>query len=227
MKSSISPSNILIIRLSSLGDILFTTPLIRVLRKRFPQSQLHVLTSARYRELFSHNPNLDRVIALDSDAGLGRIWSMGKQFRNAKYDTVIDLHGSLRSLIIRFRIHAPRILRFRKYRFHRAILIVCKRNLYPDNRGMALWMMNTARSFGAEDDGDGLDLFVSPEVESKVRARLGSRLGLEESNCICPWCPSCHQTMVARPLVPTCPDAYIPVQCQYLDFGRIRGEAIR
>jgi heptosyltransferase-2 len=179
VKSDNSPSSILIIRLSSLGDILFTSPLIRVLRKRFPQSQLHVLTSARYQKLLSHNPNLDKVITLGSDAGLGQIWSMGKQLRTAKYDTIIDLHGSLRSLIIRFRLHASCVLRFRKFRIQRAILIICKRNLYPDNHGMALWMMDAAKSLGAQDDGDGLDLFVSPEVESKVGERLGSRLGLE------------------------------------------------
>jgi len=177
VNTNYTPSQILIIRLSSLGDVLFTTPLIRVLKQQYPQSQIHVLTSTRYKELLQNNPHLNKVITLENNSGLSQTWSKGRQLRSDKYNVVIDLHGSLRSLLIRRAMKAFRVLTLRKFRLHRAILILCKRNLYPDDHGMALWMMDATKSLGIEDDGDGLDLFVNPEIEVQVKNRLTSEMG--------------------------------------------------
>jgi lipopolysaccharide heptosyltransferase II len=184
--SNFSPSQILIIRLSSLGDILFTTPLIRVLRKRFPHSQIHFLTNTRYKELLQNNPYLDKVVTLGDSAGLGQTWSMGKRLRKDKYDAVIDQHGSLRSLIIRQVIKAPRIFALRKFRFYRTMLILGKRNLYPNDHGMALWMMDAAKSLGIYDDGDGLDFFVNPDIELRLKNQLESKIGQKNIIALAP-----------------------------------------
>jgi lipopolysaccharide heptosyltransferase II len=165
----------LVIRLSSLGDILLTTLLIRVLKQRFPLCQLDILTSSRYLELLSNNPHVHHLIAMDRGDGLSGIIATARELKGFKYDIVLDLHGSIRSVLTRSIIRATYTGRFNKHRFSRAALIAFKRNFYPGDRSMALWMMDSAGFLGVEDDGDGLDLYVDGDVESKVAADLESR----------------------------------------------------
>jgi len=55
----------LIIRLSSIGDIVLTTPVIRCLKKQVPDAEIHYLTKSTYMQIVSSNPYIDKVHYLE------------------------------------------------------------------------------------------------------------------------------------------------------------------
>jgi ADP-heptose:LPS heptosyltransferase len=89
---------ILVIRLSSIGDIVLTTPILRSLRQGQPGAEIHFLTKKAFASLLLHNPNVDKVIPFEGDlrATLAVLKAEG-------YDFILDLHNNLRSHLIRAR----------------------------------------------------------------------------------------------------------------------------
>ncbi|MEO5646756.1 MAG: glycosyl transferase, partial [Chitinophagaceae bacterium] len=57
----------LIIRFSSIGDIVLTTPVIRCLRKKFPDATIHYLTKRAFKGIVENNPYLDKIHLLEGD----------------------------------------------------------------------------------------------------------------------------------------------------------------
>ena len=94
---------ILLTRLRFMGDVILTTPLIRQLRRAFPQAHLAYMTEAPYASLLQHNPHLDEIIAIETHpagspwAELRRQWRIFRDLRQRRFDLVIDLFGNPRS----------------------------------------------------------------------------------------------------------------------------------
>lgn len=92
--------NILLIRLRLIGDVVFTTPAIGALRRRFPEARLSYLVEPAAEPVVRHHPDLDEVIVADRPRGLWRAaadWRLARRLRAARYDIVIDFHGGPRS----------------------------------------------------------------------------------------------------------------------------------
>ena len=97
---SFEPRNVLVLRFSSLGDVVLTTAIFPNLRKRWPHAKIAVATKAAFAPVFDGNPNVDEVFQLD---GPGRTFSqLVLDLRRRHWDVVIDLHANLRTWIIRF-----------------------------------------------------------------------------------------------------------------------------
>jgi lipopolysaccharide heptosyltransferase II len=118
---------ILLVRFSSIGDILLTTPLIRALRTRHPGARIDVLTKARFVPLLADNPHLDAVLALADGESMPAV---AARLRPADYTHRLDLHGSLRSRQLRLLLPG-RWRGYRKHRVARALLVLAHRNVYP------------------------------------------------------------------------------------------------
>src|SRR5665647_24255 len=86
----------LIIRFSSIGDIVLTTPVIRCLRKKYPAAEIYFLTKKKFAGIVESNPYLSKVLILDEDF-LDTIDIL----KDEKFDYVIDLHNNLRTLRIK------------------------------------------------------------------------------------------------------------------------------
>lgn len=97
-----SPQKILILRLSSIGDIVLTTPVIRSLRNCHPDSQIHFLTKAAYAPLLAHHPGLDQVHLFDGD-----MEATLAELKAENFDFILDLHRNIRSRIIKSRLRIP------------------------------------------------------------------------------------------------------------------------
>ena len=92
--------NILLIRLRLIGDVVFTTPMPRVLKRVFPGSRITYLVEPAAAPVVKGNPHLDEVIVAPRPAGLARMVAdlrLARQLRRSRYDLVIDLHGGPRS----------------------------------------------------------------------------------------------------------------------------------
>jgi len=88
---------ILIIRLSGIGDVVHTLPLLGALRKRFPHAYIAWLVQKKAEEVLLGHPYLDEVITFDRDKWISRVWPLMKKLRKRRFDLVLDPHGQFRS----------------------------------------------------------------------------------------------------------------------------------
>lgn len=167
------PPNILLVRFSAMGDTLLITPLLRALRSRHPEARITVLTKAAYAPLFRHNPRVTEVIGYEPGHSLG---SLAQGLRAAGYTHRLDLHGSLRSRALRWRV-GGRWTSYPKHRAQRALLIRTKRNLYHDRRPVAERYFDAARELDVTPDAGSLEIFL-PRPALEAAETFLSRRGL-------------------------------------------------
>jgi len=101
---------ILLVRLRLIGDVVFTTPIIRALRGRFPSAHLTYLVESTAAPVVAGNPHLDEVLVLTHSRGWQRIKDdlrMGRRLRSGHFDMAIDLHGGPRSAWMTWATRAP------------------------------------------------------------------------------------------------------------------------
>src|SRR5262249_49530469 len=96
-------ARVLVIRLSSLGDILLTTPVLRLLREHCPAARIDFLTKAAYTDLLCANPCVDRVLLFEPQQGLRQTLHT---LRQRRYDLIVDLHRTLRSRLLSHGVRA-------------------------------------------------------------------------------------------------------------------------
>ncbi len=117
-------NNILVIRFSSLGDVVLTAPVFANLRQALPKAKLSILTKRQYQDVFLNNPNIDEILTLEKQENLA---SLINRIRKNKYDLVIDLHNNLRSHIVGFASGA-KVLRYNKQSLNRYALLHFKQS---------------------------------------------------------------------------------------------------
>lgn len=88
---------ILIIRLSGIGDVVHTLPLLGALRKRYPHAYIAWLVQRKAEGILTGHPYLDEVITFDRERWICRLWPLIKRLRNRRFDLVVDAHGQFRS----------------------------------------------------------------------------------------------------------------------------------
>ena len=95
--------HLLVIRLSAMGDVAMTVPVLKVLTETYPQLKITVLTRAFFAPLFNRLENVDVHIAdvKDKHKGAAGLWRLYKEIRSIKVDAVADLHNVLRSNILK------------------------------------------------------------------------------------------------------------------------------
>lgn len=108
---------IAVVRLSSLGDVVLTLPVVHALRAAWPEAEMQYWVKEEYAAVVRHDPAVTRVRALERDARrLEDLVSMSAELEDR--DLVVDLHGSLRSRVLTFRLPGP-VLRLRGRRLER------------------------------------------------------------------------------------------------------------
>ena len=124
---------ILVIRLSSLGDVILTLPFIKVIKEIFPDSEINYITKASYSEIIKFTPLIKKLIIVDDELNFKGLKELRKKLSNEKYDLVIDLHNNLRTFYIKLflRGHA-RVISFKKFSIRKFLLVKFKINLMKD-----------------------------------------------------------------------------------------------
>ena len=148
----------LILRFSSIGDIVLTTPVIRCLKQQYPDAEVHYVTKKSYETLLENNPHIDKVFVLENGLNI-----MIKDLQSERYDYVIDLHNNLRTTIIKLRL-GVKSFSFDKLNLQKWILVKFKKNLMP-NVHIVDRYMNTVESLGVKNDNKGLDYFIPEKDE--------------------------------------------------------------
>lgn len=128
MTVSETPSRILVIRFSSMGDIVLTSPVTRALDRLFPNAEIDILTRSEYAPLAHALPGVTAVQCFEPGTGL---LSLVSRLRERRYDLAIDLHGNLRSRLVVMAGVAGRVLRYDKRRFARMAIVRRRRRSRP------------------------------------------------------------------------------------------------
>jgi heptosyltransferase-2 len=167
---------VVIVRFSSIGDVLLTTPLVRALRHRHPDAELTFVTKRAMAPLVSDNPRLTRVVALEPDEPLRRL---ARRVRSLAPTHGLDLHGSLRSAALR-RLVRTRWAGYRKRRLARTLLIATKLDVYGRSVPVPERYFSAARRLDVHPDGGPLEFHVGASAREQADAWLADR-GLAEA----------------------------------------------
>jgi heptosyltransferase II len=170
---------ILIIRLSSLGDIVLTTPVFNALKKNFPQSQIYFLTKTQYRDLLVNDPRLSGLIEFDPQErhkGLGGFKRMLDELKLYQFDLLIDLHANLRSFFIRHLSNSKIKIKYKKRWFSRWFMVHLK-FLKTKPRQTVDSYLDVLKSINIESQDGTPALFLSQnDIEFKEKFLMDSRI---------------------------------------------------
>jgi ADP-heptose:LPS heptosyltransferase len=153
----------LIIRFSSIGDIVLTTPLIRCLKLQIDNAEVHFVTKIKYKELLHANPYIDKLHFLNDHFN-----TLLDELRTEDFDYVIDLHHNIRSLRIKRAIHAP-AYSFNKLNFRKWLLVNLKLDLLPDKHIVDRYF-STISKFKVVPDKKGLDYYIPEETNFSINS---------------------------------------------------------
>jgi ADP-heptose:LPS heptosyltransferase len=151
---------ILIIRFSSIGDIVLTTPVLRALKDQLSDVEIHYLTKKKFATLLENNPRIDKLITIDKS-----INEVLAQLKEEDYDLVVDLHKNVRTLALKTKLKRP-TKSFDKLNFQKWLLVNTKKNHMPDIHIVDRYM-ETISSLGIKQDGLPCEFYIAPENEVK------------------------------------------------------------
>ncbi len=155
---------VLIVRFSSIGDIVLTTPVIRCVKQQ-TGAEVHFLTKERFSATLRHNPYIDRLWTIEKG-----IREIAADLTNQRFTHLIDLHGNLRTLELKQRListslkagtRPPRISTFRKLNFRKFLLTRLRIDRMPKVHIVDRYLA-AAAGLGVVNDGNGLDYFITP-----------------------------------------------------------------
>jgi len=155
--------SILIIRLSSLGDILLTTPLLRSVKNKYPDIKIDFILKEQFKELLQFNPYVSRIF--EYKTGKGENKALFDTLKANSYDLVIDLQNNFRSFKIR-RIVNARALKFRKKSLSKFLLVKFKYNRLSSAGPIPKRYAEVLGGFNL--DNEGLDFFLPHSTVSKL-----------------------------------------------------------
>ncbi|MDX1627654.1 MAG: glycosyltransferase family 9 protein [Fulvivirga sp.] len=151
-------TKVLIIRFSSIGDIVLTTPVVRNLKTQLDDAEVHYCTKRQFHAIVDPNPYIDKVHYLEN--GLNNLI---KKLKAQRFDYIIDLHNNLRTSIIKLRLGVKNYS-FNKLNRKKWLMVNLKINHLP-NRHIVDRYMDTVKPLGIKMDNLGLDYFIPEKDE--------------------------------------------------------------
>jgi ADP-heptose:LPS heptosyltransferase len=170
--------NILLIRLRLIGDVVFTTPVIRALKRRFPQARLAYVVEPHARAVVEGNPHLDELIvapAPGTPRRLGEDLALVRRLRASRYDLAIDLHGGPRSALLTWLSGATRRIGYEipARRWMYTDRVARSRTLQPRHSVVNQWDLLGPLGFGEPDpEIDGTEMPFSAGAAASAAERL-------------------------------------------------------
>lgn len=149
----------MIIRLSSLGDVLLTTPIVRALKKKYVDSEIDFLVKKEFSDVYEYNPNINQIIEFNKND----LFNIRKKVCDNNYDLIIDLQNNLYSKRLTFNVQS-KIYRFKKPSFKKIILVKFRIDLLKNSKSI---IERYAKTASVELDNDGLEIFNADGIIEK------------------------------------------------------------
>ena len=168
---------VLVIRFSSIGDIVLTSPIVRSLKKASPKTEIHYLTKRAHAELLLHNPYIDKVHSWQTP-----LKPLFETLKQEKFDYILDLHHNLRSLRVKWKLKT-KASSFPKENLAKYLLVRFKVQSHPIAHIVERYG-KTLEGLGLGLDSEGLDFFI-PELADRQAAVLFSTASFQQSSVLC------------------------------------------
>ncbi len=154
----------MIIRFSSIGDIVLTSPVVRCLKQQVENAEIHFVTKQKHASIVASNPYIEKIHVLQEN-----ISDLITELEKENFDYIIDLHQNFRSNRIKTRLKG-RAFSFEKLNLHKFLLVHFKINRLPQKHIVDRYL-ETLSAFNVENDKQGLDFFI-PESDLFNLAQL-------------------------------------------------------
>lgn len=156
---------ILVIRFSAIGDIVWTSPVIRVLKTQIPNAEIHFCTKYVYREMVMANPYIDQLHFLKDSLG-----ELVAELKKENFDIIIDLHKNVRTLLMKLQLRR-KTYSYHKFTLRRWLFVKFKMKTMP-NVHVADRYLRAIEPLGVKYDGKGLDFIIPEEQEVDIQSFL-------------------------------------------------------
>lgn len=198
--TNLSITRILIIRFSSIGDIVLTSPVVRMLKEQLEgEVEIHFLTKEKFAGLLTSNPHISKVHTITKS-----VQEVLPALEEVGFDYIIDLHHNIRSSVVKRRLKSLSFT-FDKLNIKKWLWVNFGINRMP-NKHIVERYLETTKAFGIRDDGKGLDYFmpsdvaiINEELKSFMKepfvafviggAHIGKRMGKEKLAALCATIP--------------------------------------
>jgi ADP-heptose:LPS heptosyltransferase len=157
------PRKILIIRFSSIGDIVLTTPLLRCIKEQLPRAEVHYLTKKQFGPILEANPYIDQLWLYDHNF---KDLIPAMKFQGIEF--IVDLHQNYRSNFVRKQFYEPSAS-FPKLNLQKWLLVNFKINLLPDIHIVDRYFQ-ALQLLKIRNDGKGLDYFIPEKDEVSLES---------------------------------------------------------
>jgi len=181
---SIPGPRILILRLSSIGDILLTTPFIQQVRKKYKDGHITFVVKKEFSDLLKNNPHINELIRFDSSLGIAGLLDTAKNLKKFNFEIVFDLHNNMRTNRLTNGIKNSQISKIKKHKIKRSLLVYFKINLFDKIKSAAEKYLQTGAAFDIKDNNEKLQLFFDDETNNAVEQLL-EKNNLKKGHYIC------------------------------------------
>ena len=158
---------VLVVRFSSIGDIVLTTPILRCIKQQLKDVQLHFLTKQKFINVIDQNPYVDQFFSINNSLA-----EVLPQLKKENYDCIIDLHHNARTLKLKIAL-GKKSFSFNKLNWEKFLVVNLKTNKLPKVHIVDRYF-ETVTSLGVKNDGKGLDYFVNEKDQIDITSSLPS-----------------------------------------------------
>lgn len=144
---------ILVIRFSSMGDVIYTTPVVRCLKQQLPNAEIHFLTKPAFKYIYDNSPFLDKLLLLKPSLS-----DTISEVKAEKYDYLVDLHSNLRTSIIKLRTGIQSFT-YDKQRLRKWLSLKFNLNLVPPVHLVDRYL-KAVKSLGVVNDGQPINYYI-------------------------------------------------------------------
>jgi ADP-heptose:LPS heptosyltransferase len=148
------PKKILVIRFSSMGDIIYTTPIVRCLQQQIPGCEVHFLTKEQFRYIYQENPYLTKLHLLKP-----KLKDTIQDIKDEKFDLIIDLHNNLRTSLIKIATQVPSST-YKKDRIKKWLALKFKWTSLFSKDHLVDRYLETVKFLGVKNDNKPIDYYV-------------------------------------------------------------------
>jgi heptosyltransferase-2 len=178
---------ILIIRFSSMGDVILTSPLTELTKKIFPNAKIDFCVKRKYSYFVKSNKTINNVIIADDELKYSSLKKLIKQIKQTKYDLIIDAQNNLKSFYIRLLIQGNKLV-FNKHSFKKLLLVKFKINLLRNSKPIINRYKSILKDYALRNEIDATELpsvFLNKESEQKIENFLNEISIPKDSKKIC------------------------------------------
>ena len=164
-----------VVRMSAIGDIILTLPVLDVLGKEFPRAEIHYVTKKEFAPLVTNHPAVARVWEFDPKSGPSGLLDISRRLRQEDFDLFVDLHGSLRSTVMRLFSNAPIKRTYRKMSLLRSLSTLMRNDYLADAPPVCARYLTALEDFGIGENK------VVPRLHLGQKDREEARTVLSEN----------------------------------------------